>query len=130
MEDAKYNETTKAADGKTFSHELSSVACLKAERWNNLNKKLTNSITKLFTEKELKFILDIHQGDDFDATISYRPKLLKLRIMETEKIDELIEKWGISTSALYEKILKLSNDDTSTIIDWACNYWDYNNLDL
>ena len=130
MENFKFDHHTHPQNNRAFSPAISSVQCLKAERWSNLNESVSKNISKIFNENELKFIIDIHQGSEFDPSINYRPKLLCLRIMETDNLDELIYKWGVDIDLVYRKIMGLDNDATMTLIDWACNYCDYNNFDL
>lgn len=117
-------------DNKTYSPNMNSVESLRADKWKNLNEQVSQTIRKKLSENELKFIVAIHEDSEFDPTINYRSKLLKLRIMETENLEQLLQKWDVDVMKLSDKILSLSNDETTLLIDWACNYWDYNNSDL
>ena len=132
MENSKFDENTQppTEENKTFSPEMNSIDSLRVERWKNLNEQVTQTIRKKLSENELKLIVDAHEDTEFDPTINYRAKLLKLRIMETENLEQLLQKWDVDVMMLSDNILSLSHDETTILIDWACNYWDYNNLDL
>jgi len=131
MENLEFDENNQSTEeNKTYSPDMNSIESLRAERWKNLNDQVNKTIRKKFKENELKFIIDVHEGTEFDPTINYRAKLLKLRIMETENLEQLLQKWDVDIMNVADHILSLSHEETTTLIDWACNYWDYNSSGL
>jgi len=73
-----------------------------------------------FTEEELKFLKEIHKGTSFNAHISYRPELLRLKIIEAEEQEDLKGKYNIDLDILLSIITFLSYEETSSLVRWAC----------
>lgn len=130
MQHTKMNETNITGHHhRSADPSLNSVACFKAERWHNLEERMESSIKDKFSENELGFISEVHKGSDFDRSINFRPKLVKLRIEETENVDAIAAKWEIKLQTLYNKIMRLSDDETFMLVDWACNSKEFKDLD-
>jgi len=123
MENVNFREQIhKNSRQKSHGSESGNIACLKNKHKNDLNESIEQTFKSIFSEEELMFIADIHRGSEFDEDISYRPNLLRLRITETENLDELIKKNAVNLQSIIIKIMRLSNDETAALIEWACHY--------
>ena len=117
MENLEFDEKNQSTEeNKTYSPDMNSIESLRVEKWKNLNDQVNKTISKKFSENELKFIIDVHDGTEFDPTISYRAKLLKLRIMETENLEQLLKKWDVDIMSVSDNILSLSHEETTTLL--------------
>ena len=70
MDNFELEEGTQPPEkNKTYSPAMNSVESLRTERWKNLNSEIEKSIKKKLSEDELKVIVDVHDGTEFDPTI-------------------------------------------------------------
>ncbi|MCP4134862.1 MAG: hypothetical protein GY754_28060 [bacterium] len=89
---------------------------------DKIRETAPQAIRELFEENELQLIVELHYGSDYDPKITYRPKLLELRIMESDNLDEVAGKWEVDPMTVVGKIDMLSFEDIASLIEWACSF--------
>ncbi len=74
----------------------------------NLEKRLTAEIRGLFTEDQLKAILDANNGTLISEPFWGSQRAMVIQMQDGDEYDQLGKKWGVSIEAICNKINKLS----------------------
>lgn len=87
----------------------------------NLFKQTIEEVSGIFTEPELKLIIDVFNGHSLTPAMAGQE--LWWSVTEGIKYDSLDAKWEIEKEAMQEKIDKLTIFQKACIEVWANGFW-------
>lgn len=94
------------------------------ESWFVLRQSTLRDLKGIFTENELKLLIDNENGSLFNPETDYNPEFLAINVKDGCDFEELDKKWDVSLGVLIEKILKMKSAECLFLHDWIGQFWE------